>query len=517
MAARNDEWWIEEELGGLELGDVRLERRVKKVVGDWAANPTGSIPAFSQDWAATKAAYRLLENPAVEEKALQEAQWLATRKRLAGHELVLCIQDTTDIDVSAYSSMEGRGSLPRGKGKRKGILVHTTFAVSSSGVPLGVLTQYNYVRQVQGEDAGLGEKEAGKKDERGRASKRIEEKESKRWLLGESNSKTEQLPGQLLFVSDRESDIADYFVQERPAHVQLLVRSQHNRKLVDEEQKLWEVLEQQASNGRMSVAVSRQKGRSARKAECEVRYRAVTLQPPNTNRRNGVAKLAPIPLYAIAVTERAGEAGSAGAADAAGQREPLSSAPTGDGSVKGKQKKRTAEAEDEREEAKVTPICWRLLTTYPVASLEDALLLVKYYSMRWYIERFHYVLKSGCNIEMRRLDHIESLQRLLALANFVAWRLLWLTHLARLEPDAPCTVALADAEWKALHVATTRSRTLPKEPPTLREALRAIAKLGGFLARRSDGEPGVTVLWRGWQRLTDLTRMWLIMQSESSN
>jgi hypothetical protein len=179
-----------------------------------------------------------------------------------------------------------------------------------------------------------------------------------------------------------------------------------------------------------------------------------------------------------------------------------------------KRSKRKRQAQPEEAEEALTPINWRLLTTCPLTSFAEACLLVKYYSMRWFIERFHYVLKSGCNIERHRLASVDALQRLLAIANLVAWRLLWLTHLARLQPDLPCTVALSDAEWKALYVATNRTKQLPDKPPTLYQAVRAIAKLGGFLGRRSDGEPGVTVLWRGWQHLADLTQMWLLLQPD---
>jgi hypothetical protein len=346
------------------------------------------------------------------------------------------------------------------------------------------------------------------------------------------------LPGELLFVSDRESDIADYFAQKRPAHVNLLVRSQHNRKLESGECKLWQALEAQEVAGTLQVEVSKQKGRSRRVATCAIRYMPVTILPPNNNLHPDAPQLPPIPLYAISVVEIV--AGTSGAPDPAAHAGaapdtllpaasltaslPDEGESIGEGTCQRpaphKRSKGKKQAPPEPEETgetgetgeTVTPICWRLLTTCPLASFAEACLMVNYYSMRWYIERFHYVLKSGCNIERHRLASVEALQRLLAIANIVAWRLLWLTHLTRLQPDLPCTVALSDAEWKALYVATNRTQTLPAQPPTLYQAVRAIAKLGGFLGRRSDGEPGVTVLWRGWQHLTDLTRMWLLLQ-----
>ena len=542
----SEESWVAEEVAGLALGDERLHKRVQRIVADWSAQPGKSIPEFSGDWAATKGAYRLLENESVRAEAVRAAQWAATRQRIAawqassGERLTLCIQDTTSIDVTAYTSMAGRGALPRGSGGQRGFLAHTTLAVSSSGVPLGVLQQHTYVREDAADAAdaaGEAAERTGKsgrrrKPDKGeRATKLVEDKESVRWLLGASQSLPEELPGELLFVSDRESDIADYFAQMRPAHVHLLVRSQHNRKLALSEHKLWQALGVQEVAGTLAVEVSKQKGRSQRVATCEIRYKPVTILPPNKNRHPDAPHLPPLPLYAISVIEIA--AGTDGHAEAAGAPVntppppglPTGALPAGDAAgadigedagqrKRSKRKKQVQPEEAEEAEEAVTPINWRLLTTCPLISFVEACLLVKYYSMRWFIERFHYVLKSGCNIERHRLASVDALQRLLAIANIVAWRLLWLTHLARLQPDLPCTVALSDAEWKALYVATNRTKKLPDQPPTLQHAVRAIAKLGGFLGRRSDGQPGVTVLWRGWQHLADLTQMWLLLQPD---
>jgi hypothetical protein len=124
------------------------------------------------------------------------------------------------------------------------------------------------------------------------------------------------------------------------------------------------------------------------------------------------------------------------------------------------------------------------------------------------IERYHYVLKSGCQLEELQLASGTQLERALATYSIVAWRLLWLTYEARVRPEQPCTVALDDDEWQALAAAHTK-RVVPRAtPPSLREAVRWLGQLGGFLARKGDGEPGVKTLWQGMQRLHDLTTMW---------
>jgi hypothetical protein len=145
-----------------------------------------------------------------------------------------------------------------------------------------------------------------------------------------------------------------------------------------------------------------------------------------------------------------------------------------------------------------------------VESFSDAGEVVAYYRLRWLIERYHYVLKSGCGLEKLQLETGVGLERALAAYGVVAWRLLWLTYEARKRPDECCTVVFTEHEWQALYCAVHRTTKLPAEPPTLHEAVRLVARLGGFLARTSDGEPGVTTIWRGLIRLEDSVVGWLL-------
>lgn len=130
------------------------------------------------------------------------------------------------------------------------------------------------------------------------------------------------------------------------------------------------------------------------------------------------------------------------------------------------------------------------------------------YAQRWLVERYHFALKSGCRVEDLQLRTTERVERALAVYAIVAWRLLWLTYLARADPEAPCTVALTTPEWQVLYVTIHQTPDLPVRPPPLGQAVRWVARLGGFLGRAGDGEPGVKVLWRGLRRLEDLTLGW---------
>jgi hypothetical protein len=151
----------------------------------------------------------------------------------------------------------------------------------------------------------------------------------------------------------------------------------------------------------------------------------------------------------------------------------------------------------------ITAVRWLLITTLPVLSVEDALKCLKWYNYRWLIERYHFVLKSGCGLEKLQLETAARMERAFAVYCVVAWRLLWLTYSARKHPDISCESALQPDEWKTLCCIHFHTAVPPVNPPLLGEAVRWIGMLGGFLGRKGDGQPGVKVLWRGWSRLQD--------------
>ena len=226
-------------------------------------------------------------------------------------------------------------------------------------------------------------------------------------------------------------------------------------------------LEATAEAGRVMITVPRGHGRPERTATLAVRYRAVTLLPPtNRPKREG---LTPVEVWAVLATEV--------------------DAPDG-----------------------VEPLRWVLLTSRPVTTLDDALTCIAWYQLRWLVERYHYVLKEGCRIEALQLGTIARVERALATYCIVSWRLLWLSIQARQTPEASCEVILARHEWQALACGVQRTAIPPTEPPTLRQAVRWIAQLGGFLARTGDGEPGVKVLWRGMHKLEGMVQMWVLLQ-----
>jgi hypothetical protein len=266
-------------------------------------------------------------------------------------------------------------------------------------------------------------------------------------------------------VGDREADIFELFDLARtlPPAPQLLVRAEQNRVLTAEQGKLWEHLARQPIAGYQHLQVPRRNKRPARVARMAISYARVELKAPQPK-----AKLKPVTLWAVWAREI--------------------EAPPG-----------------------IEPLEWMLLTTCVVESFEQATEKITWYAARWGIEVYHRTLKSGCQIETRQLGSADRIEACLAIDLVVAWRILHLTKLGREHPDVPCTVYFSEMEWKALLTYINRSAVLPSEPPTLREATRMVASLGGFLGRKGDGEPGTQTLWLGLQRLDDLTAMYAIL------
>jgi hypothetical protein len=157
-----------------------------------------------------------------------------------------------------------------------------------------------------------------------------------------------------------------------------------------------------------------------------------------------------------------------------------------------------------------------LLTSLPVESLEQACEKLEWYTRRWGIEVFHRTVKSGCKIETRQLGHADRIEACLAIDLVVAWRIFHLTKLGRETPEVPCTVYFEEIEWQALVGFIRKDPIPPPKPPGLREAIRMVASLGGFLGRKGDGEPGTQTLWLGLQRLDDISEAWKVF-SEMAN
>lgn len=268
---------------------------------------------------------------------------------------------------------------------------------------------------------------------------------------------------------DREADIYEVLVEAQRLKAKFVVRAAWDRHIAhDDFPRLWLLLEGQAVAGFLTLELPRREKRQKRQARLALRFSTVTLEPPQRHRAAVPEPLPSLSLYAVHVKEVDPPADEPG-------------------------------------------IEWLLLTNIPVQTVDEALQRVEWYQKRWLVEELHKILKSGCRIEACRLQTSQRLIRYVTLCSVIAWRLHWLTYVNRTMPTTPATTILAPEEVAALHVLASRALPPATSPLTTREAVHLIAKLGGFLGRRHDGEPGITAIWRGWQRLTDLALMWSLV------
>jgi hypothetical protein len=474
QSASGHEAWVETELATLSLGDDRLDKRARHVVLDMINMPTGSIPQMSEGWAPTIAVYRFLANPRVAPAHLRQGLTDACEERVRQERVVLALQDTTSLDFDDHTAFQGGGPLGGGDGTAgNGLFVHSAIAVSDDGVPLGLLHQEDWVRDPD----AVGSRHK-------RKSKPIEEKESYNWIKTKvAVEKATPDTTTIVHVGDRESDMYAFLAQERRPNTYILVRACRDRCLVTEPEQatdddsdepplmvedddaeqprlLMDAIAQAPVAGEYPLMLRSGKDRPTRDVQIQVRFCEVKLKPPEGATLDG-KELPPVNINVI-------------------------------------------RAEEVDPPADVTPISWLLLTDLEVSDLEQACQCIRRYTLRWLIERYHYVLKSGCRIEESQITTVDALRRLLALYCAVALRLLWLTYAARVDGDQPCTVAFSQIEWKTLHARFGTGQPCPHPAPTIRQVVLWLSRLGGFLARNGDGDPGVRVIWRGLMRLQDI-------------
>jgi hypothetical protein len=149
-------------------------------------------------------------------------------------------------------------------------------------------------------------------------------------------------------------------------------------------------------------------------------------------------------------------------------------------------------------------IVWKLITNLPVKSLKAAIEKLNWYAMRWKIEVFHKILKSGCKAEESKLRSSERLANLISIFCIIGWRIFWLTMLHRAEPDLPPSVALDTTEIYLLDELVKTKPGKSDSKATVSDYVIKIARLGGYLNRASDPPPGNTVMWRGMTKLNDI-------------
>ena len=434
--------WAYEEFKNLGINCGRTIKRFIRSMVTLSRKIGESIAGASDSKAEAKAMYRLIENKKVTEEVILDAHRKATIQKMkeSDESIILSIQDTTMLNYTSHKKTTGLGDFGAGPG-HKGLIVHSTLAVTPKGIALGLLDQFIWTRDPE---------ERGKRTKK--RQKPIEKKESYKWLKSMDNSRSSIPQGiRLVHVGDREADIYEFFDHAIANKQDFLVRVVQNRMTI-EACKLFDKIKQEPSAGHIVVEIPRDTRRNLPKRETtlEIRYSRVHIQAP-VNTLNKNIKNRNLALSIVHIQEL--------------------NPPEG-----------------------VEPIGWYLVTSIDIANLDEAVEKVNWYIHRWKIERFHYILKSGCGIEKMQNRTADRLQKLILVYSIISVRILGMTYLARQYPDVPCTMFLEEEEWKVLYCIVNRTSTAPQTAPTIKEAVSYLAKLGGFLGRKGDGEPGAKVI-----------------------
>lgn len=451
------------ELEGINLGDERLNKRSRKMIESFSADPQASCNAACSGWSETVGAYRFLDNPSVTPEKILKPHIEKTKERIKEHPVVLIAQDTTELDYSKHPPKDSRCLNTE---DRRGLYDHTHVALTPNGLNLGVVGVEYFDRDPE---------ELGQSKERSKLP--IEEKESHRWLEGyrlASKIACDCPQTQVVSVADREADLYDIFLEaDKQAALNthfadFVIRAKINRSLLERDpeagphayKKVRDQVSQSELRSTQILNLPATPKRAARQAKLEIRAIRVTVKPPHTRSSS------PVVSYNVVLVEEI------------------------DGPNDG------------------TDVCWLLITSLPIDTLEEIQLVIDYYVGRWPIEVFFRVFKTGCKVEEIQLETLSRLKNCLAFYKIIAWRVMYVTHLNRESPSLPCSILFEDYEWKPVWSVVTK-KPLPKTTPTLAQFMPLLTQLGGYNNRATEPPPGPQVMWVAIRRMTDLAIAWL--------
>lgn len=452
--------WIDSEVAVCEFADARLGRRLRSLLEQIGDAVGESVPMACQDWANTKAAYRFFSNERVNEADILAGHFQATHDRFTASDgPILVLHDTTEFSFQrespdrigiTYNVNSGRDKAGRIRSHTVcGILMHSSLALTTEGLPLGLAAIKFWNRKKFKGIAAL-----KKKINLTRVP--IEKKESVRWLESlRQSTATLGNPARCIHIGDRESDIYELFCAAKEIGTHFLVRACVDRLAGDGNHTVADDMTKATIKGRYCVEVRDGSG-TPHSADLDIKFERLHLLPPIGKQKQYPA----LELTVVHAKERS----------------------------KPKNRK---------------PIDWKLITDLPVRSFKDAVEKLRWYALRWKVEVFHKVLKSGCKVEEAKLRTAERLVNLISILCIVSWRIFWMTMLNRTAPNAPPNLALTDTEMRLLdHI--VRDKSEPKSHNSISRYIIKIARLGGYLARANDPAPGNIVMWRGLSRLTDI-------------
>jgi hypothetical protein len=448
--------WAEAEFGSAELGDVRRTRRLVQLGAELALRPAGTVTRACGSSASREGAFRFLENSAIRVEPVRGAVVESTLLRCREHACVYVPIDGTSLTITDNTGQKGLGAVGSWSQGSRGSHAMTAFAVAQDGCPVGICGQKMWVREQR-------------TTRRAARSGDLVHRETRFWLelLTETQAAfAESAPDCIPWYQlDRGADCWPVLALARRANLLLTVRAAHDRRLDGRLDSLWSTLERTKVVGYSRVEIPARPGR--RKRPRKAGRRVYWVSPP---RRARVAKLAvrsaTVPLVLTTAT---------------GARFTV-------------EFNAVLVREMERVEDRLE---WLLLTTQPVSTRRDALAVVHAYQYRWRIEELHRTWKRGlCRVEDTQLRSRDAVFKWATLLAVVASRAMRLTHLARDQPDIPATRELSRTEIEALIALRQPKDVALDSIPTLAQAVRWLADLGGYTGPRN-GPPGPTVVGRG--------------------
>ena len=441
--------WAQCEFGFAQLGDQRRNQRLVNIAEHLAARPGGTLPQAFPDWAELKAAYRFFGQRGVSFERVLAPHLERTRQACRQPGEYLLIEDTTLLDYSGHGHTAELGLI--GDGGR-GFELHSALAVR--------VEAWTLAQRPEGTVVGLFDQKCRRPRPAPAGETRHERlsrpRKSQTWAAGIKTAGRPPAGSQWIYVADRESDFYEPLQICQQHGVELVIRACQDRRLADPAGRLKAALAQAPVLGETTVAVRGRGSQAARQAVVAMRSVRVDLDGPW---RPGGWQAPLRDLGAVEVSEMHA---------AEGVKEPLH---------------------------------WILLTSLPCITWSQVQRVVGCYTARWWIEEYHKALKSGTGVEQSQLTQAGRLEPLIAVLAVVAVRLLSTKMLARSRPESCEAAASFGSEMLNL---LANKLGPPKDGWTNRNLIRSLARLGGFIGRKHDGEPGWQTIWRGWQRL-----MWM--------
>lgn len=479
--------WVAEEFSLIDLGDARLDRRLKKSVTA-VAKVGESTPDNCLEAGELKGMYRLVNNANVDCQKILEEHESSTIERCRNEDLVYLLSDTTEVDLTKPKIVvEGAG--PIGAGTRRGFYFHPSYAVNSQGTSLGMVDHVIWARSYDSLELSTQEKRSLKS----RAC--FEEKETWRWLEIQQNN--EQLARSMpsthfVMVADSEADISELLSQsdDFPENFDIIIRGCHNHR-IDKTPSIEGVIPQVNCNLKVDDALRVAPVRF--ELPIEVPSKPAPITPGDKKRKRRQQRSAHTAILSVRAMQLT-----------------LSAISRHGGTSLKPSTLNVVELREENPPESDVPVHWVLFTTLPIDTDEDLNAVIDGYTKRWMVELYFKTLKSGLKIEDMKYRTLKRYLAAFAISAVVAWRIEYLKMAARNDPQASCSKYCTQQEWVPVVTFLEKKKPEIQNPPTISEFVSMVARLGGYINKKAQGPPGSRTLWRGMKRVSAIVEAYQI-------